>query len=58
MMYAAYAVAIAVAVKLVLSAMMSLYIILFPLAFLYALQTCPTEGSFDAKKELKRVMRG
>ncbi len=32
--------------------------ILFPLAILYAMHTCPPNESFDAKKELKRVLRG
>jgi len=58
MQYAAYAVGVAIVAKVVLSAMVSLYLILFPLIVLYAIQTCPSESSFDAKKELKRVMRG
>ena len=58
LLYAAYAVGIAVAVKVVVSAIFSLYILALPVAFMYALQTCPAEASFDAKKELKRVMRG
>ena len=32
--------------------------IIIPIAILYGMQTCPTESSFDAKKELKRVLRG
>jgi hypothetical protein len=32
--------------------------IIIPIAILYGIQTCPTESSFDAKKELKRVLRG
>ena len=36
----------------------SLNIVLFPLLVLYAMSTCPSNDSFDAKKELKRVMRG
>jgi hypothetical protein len=26
--------------------------------YIYAIQTCPTTASFDAKRELKRVLRG
>lgn len=36
----------------------SLYLLALPLLYLYAVQTCPTMDSFDAKKELKRVLRG
>ena len=32
--------------------------IVLPLLALYAMQNCPTNESFDAKKELKRVLRG
>lgn len=32
--------------------------IVLPLLVLYAMQNCPTNESFDAKKELKRVLRG
>jgi hypothetical protein len=35
-----------------------LYLLALPLLYLYAVQTCPTIQSFDAKKELKRVLRG
>lgn len=35
-----------------------LYLLALPLLYLYAVQTCPSVGSFDAKKELKRVLRG
>lgn len=44
--------------KVVASALFMIWILAFPLAFLYGIQTCPTNASFDAKKELKRVMRG
>jgi len=39
-----------------LSQMLSL--LAFPLVFVYATMTCPSMDSFDAKKELKRVLRG
>lgn len=32
--------------------------IIIPITILYGMQTCPAESSFDAKKELKRVLRG
>lgn len=34
------------------------YVVAFPLLYLYAISTCPSQLSFDAKKELKRVLRG
>ena len=34
------------------------YVLLLPLVILYAMSTCPSDDSFDAKKELKRVLRG
>jgi hypothetical protein len=36
----------------------SLLVLALPLLYVYAMQTCPTISSFDAKKELKRVLRG
>ncbi|KAL7570333.1 hypothetical protein ACA910_017177 [Epithemia clementina (nom. ined.)] len=37
----------------------SMYLLIFgPIVYLYLVQTCPTEQSFDVRKELKRVMRG
>ena len=44
--------------RVIMSAMFAIWILAFPLAYLYGVQTCPTNASFDAKKELKRVMRG
>ena len=44
--------------RLLLSNGAMLYLILLPLVYFYGLQTCPTVESFDAKKELKRVLRG
>ena len=34
------------------------YFLILPLVILYAIQTCPSAETFDAKKELKRVLRG
>mmetsp|Transcript_115199 Transcript_115199/g.332776 ORF Transcript_115199/g.332776 Transcript_115199/m.332776 type:complete len:287 (+) Transcript_115199:144-1004(+) len=36
----------------------ALYMLALPLIYVYAMQTCPSAESFDAKKELKRVLRG
>lgn len=36
----------------------SLLILALPLLYVYGMQTCPARTSFDAKKELKRVLRG
>jgi hypothetical protein len=45
-------------VKFFLSSLMVIFFLLFPLAYVYLLQTCPSPESFDGKKELKRVLRG
>ena len=44
--------------RVIMSAMFAIWILAFPLAYLCGVQACPTNASFDAKKELKRVMRG
>lgn len=44
--------------KSILNIFSSLSFFLAPLVYIYAVQTCPAVSSFDAKKELKRVMRG
>lgn len=36
----------------------AIYVTLLPLLYVYGLATCPPMESFDAKKELKRVLRG
>lgn len=56
--YAAFAIGSAIALRVLMSAFFYLYILAFPAVFLYAVQTMPSLESFDAKKELKRVMRG
>eukprot|EP00934_Nitzschia_sp_Nitz4_P007772 Nitzschia sp. Nitz4//scaffold4_size323378//291957//292643//NITZ4_000713-RA/size323378-processed-gene-0.230-mRNA-1//-1//CDS//3329553558//7762//frame0 len=45
-------------IKSILSAVFSFGIVLFPILYVYCLQTCPEEGSFDARREFKRVLRG
>jgi len=35
-----------------------LFFLLLPGLYLYGIQTCPENSSFDAKKEVKRVLRG
>jgi hypothetical protein len=56
--YAAYAIGAAMALRLLLSTFFALYILAFPAVILYAIQTAPSVESFEAKRELKRVMRG
>ena len=34
------------------------YALAFPIAILFAMQSCPPNDTFDTKKELKRVLRG
>jgi len=47
-----------VVLKMLSSAMFAVWIVAFPLVYFYAVQQCPSDESFDAKKELKRVLRG
>eukprot|EP00569_Conticribra_weissflogii_P016189 CAMPEP_0171399762 /NCGR_PEP_ID=MMETSP0880-20121228/6833_1 /TAXON_ID=67004 /ORGANISM="Thalassiosira weissflogii, Strain CCMP1336" /LENGTH=337 /DNA_ID=CAMNT_0011913977 /DNA_START=38 /DNA_END=1051 /DNA_ORIENTATION=- len=49
-----------VALKIIFSLLLGggLGIVLLPVLYYYALQNCPNSESFDAKRELKRVMRG
>jgi hypothetical protein len=44
--------------RMIASIFTSIYVIVVPLALLYAMQTCPSHETFNAKKELKRVLRG
>jgi hypothetical protein len=53
-----FAVMSLVVMKILYSALFAVWIAVFPLAYLYAVQKCPSDESFDAKKELKRVLRG
>jgi hypothetical protein len=52
------AVVAAVAVRIVLQTLTLLYVLAIPALYLYLLGTCPPEESFDAKQQLKRVLRG
>jgi hypothetical protein len=56
--YAAGALLSSILLKVVFNAMFYLYIVALPLVYLYCVQTCPSNESFDAKKEIKRVLRG
>eukprot|EP00584_Thalassiosira_punctigera_P009832 CAMPEP_0172532540 /NCGR_PEP_ID=MMETSP1067-20121228/5557_1 /TAXON_ID=265564 ORGANISM="Thalassiosira punctigera, Strain Tpunct2005C2" /NCGR_SAMPLE_ID=MMETSP1067 /ASSEMBLY_ACC=CAM_ASM_000444 /LENGTH=283 /DNA_ID=CAMNT_0013317071 /DNA_START=71 /DNA_END=919 /DNA_ORIENTATION=+ len=47
-----------VALKIIFAALNVLSILVLPLLYLYACSNVPSNESFDAKKELKRVMRG
>eukprot|EP00591_Stephanopyxis_turris_P006611 CAMPEP_0195510252 /NCGR_PEP_ID=MMETSP0794_2-20130614/2944_1 /TAXON_ID=515487 /ORGANISM="Stephanopyxis turris, Strain CCMP 815" /LENGTH=301 /DNA_ID=CAMNT_0040637631 /DNA_START=33 /DNA_END=938 /DNA_ORIENTATION=+ len=55
--YAALAVMFAVFMRALATFISGIAILLIPLLF-YASQNCPSDGSFDAKKEIKRVLRG
>jgi hypothetical protein len=56
--YVAYAIGGALAFRMIFSAMFGLYVLAFPIVYLYLVQNCPKIESFNAKKELKRVLRG
>lgn len=56
--YGAYALGALLAVRALFSALIGLYILALPLLYLYMVKTCPDEASFEAKKEIKRVLRG
>jgi hypothetical protein len=56
--YAAYAFAAIVMLKILTSALSVAFILLVPAAYLYAVQHCPPTESFDARQQLKRVLRG
>jgi hypothetical protein len=58
MLYALYTVVAAMILRAVTQAISILSILIVPAIYVYALQTCPSEVSFDAKKELKRILRG
>lgn len=58
MKYAGYAVMIAIAAKALMGAFTTLAFLALPFLYLYATSTLPPVESFEAKKELKRVMRG
>jgi hypothetical protein len=58
LLFAAYAIGAAIAFRVVLQAFFYVYLLAFPLVYLYAVQSCPPDESFDAKQQLKRVMRG
>jgi hypothetical protein len=56
LLYGGAAIVIAVAIKLILISLGSL-VLLIPL-YIYMVSTCPDPATFDAKKELKRILRG
>ena len=47
-----------VLLRFLLNAALLLYVLALPVLYFYLVQNCPSDESFDAKKELKRVMRG
>jgi hypothetical protein len=56
--YAVLFIGASILVKAMSQTLLVFYLLAFPLAYLYAVQNCPSSESFDAKKELKRVLRG
>jgi len=44
--------------KLIFTALNMIILFALPVIYLYASANCPSNDTFDAKKELKRVMRG
>jgi len=59
LLLALYVVILSVTMKLVLSSALSgLALVILPLLLFYASQTVPSNDFFDAKKELKRFLRG
>jgi len=58
LLYGLYAVVVATILKMLLQSLFMISLLLLPCVYLYAIQTCPAENSFDAKKELRRVLRG
>mmetsp|Transcript_106486 Transcript_106486/g.159292 ORF Transcript_106486/g.159292 Transcript_106486/m.159292 type:complete len:217 (+) Transcript_106486:77-727(+) len=47
-----------VVLKTIVQSIVIILFLLGPMAYVYLVQTCPTESSFDGKKELKRILRG
>eukprot|EP00536_Pseudo-nitzschia_multiseries_P017471 jgi/Psemu1/51032/gm1.51032_g len=41
-----------------LAASIAVYVALLPLVYIYGIQTCPPASSFDAKQQLRAVLRG
>jgi hypothetical protein len=56
--YGGMALLVLIVIKSILNIFSSLAFFAAPILYLYAVQTCPSVDSFDAKRELKRVMRG
>lgn len=59
-MYGGVAIVAAIAFRILSSAVSSglLSILLLPAVYIYLVSTCPSADTFDAKKELKRILRG
>jgi hypothetical protein len=47
-----------VLLKTLLRTFTALYILALPVLYLYLVQQCPSDESFEVKRELKRIMRG
>ena len=57
-MYGGAALVSAIVFRILASSMTALSVLIVPIAYFYLLTTCPTAESFDAKRELKRILRG
>jgi hypothetical protein len=58
MMYGGAVMVAAVLFRILASSVASISVLLIPIAYFYLISTCPTVESFDAKRELKRILRG
>lgn len=47
-----------VVLRAVASVLLMLSVLVFPAVYVYLVHTCPKEASFEAKRQLKRVLRG
>jgi hypothetical protein len=56
--YGVLLIVVTMALKVLVSSLRVVALALLPLLYFYAVQTCPLSSTFDAKRELKRVLRG
>lgn len=56
--YAVYFLGSIMILRALTQAVFAVSLLFVPMVYLYALQSCPSENSFDAKKELRRILRG
>jgi hypothetical protein len=56
--YGVLLIAVTMVIKVLVSSLRMVFLMLLPFFYFYAVQTCPLGSTFDAKRELKRVLRG